>query len=284
MPDWPSIDEDPDTGEYQYTFNAAVMEALALLRSNFFGSARDTNTPLEGEINVGEDGSIKLRFGSVWVDIPSYKLFDDVDFDGFSPLNFILERLSGALTPSAGTIARVTFNNATARVEYVKSAAVKAVVAEVLATSLDDVPLPFLNGEVFAAVSPSVNVDFVVPAGWNGTSDLTLRLYVKLDGAEASGDDIEFTYDFSALLVGSEGRDKARQTLTGTEDIGAENAAETVHEVDITIPANSSPDVIFAGALVVGELYRTSVGGAGKVGSVTVLAARVTYPAGNYDR
>lgn len=284
MADWLTWDVDPDTGIEQFEYNANNDIRVEFLRSHNFGSARSTN-PVEGQIEADETGALWIFYSSSWRPLgisADGVIVSDLDFSLFEALNLVLENLGSDLSPSAGSVGRLAFRNG--RVVFVKTASVAGKLAEVLPTSEDAVDL-YVDpaGETFSAVSPKRRIAFRVPAGWGGGS-IFLRLSVQLDAAETAGDDIDFSLDWNALLVGSEGTDKTPQVATGTTDIGADNGQFTVHEVEIEIPANSSPDVLFAGALMWLDLYRTNVGGAGKVGSVTLLSMRAAYVAANYDR
>lgn len=139
-----------------------------------------------------------------------------------------------------------------------------------------------LQGWLFDATNEKRTFAFTMPKNWNGASDAKLRLHQVLDAAETAGDDIEWSGEVRVLASQA---DKVTKTATAlaasTKDIGADtegiDAGGGPHVNELVLDFDDATNPLSAAALILVTVWRTTVGGAGKVAGVLVYRADLAY-------
>jgi hypothetical protein len=141
-----------------------------------------------------------------------------------------------------------------------------------------------LEGWLFDATAEKRTFAFVMPKNWQGATDAQVRLWCVLDADETAGDDIEWSGEVRTVVPGAEKVGKAATALAASStDIGA--AADAIadgalHVCELTLDFDDATNPLAAGALVLVTVWRTTVGGAGKVSGTMVFRAELAYAQG----
>lgn len=138
---------------------------------------------------------------------------------------------------------------------------------------------PAARGYLFDATGESMTLQCVVPANYSADADLTLETYWVLDTAETAADDIDVDCNWVSVTVGTDSVNRTSTAATaGATDIGAVNGQYAAHKVSITIDYNDASNPVAAGDLLLMEINRKTMGGAGFCAGTALVAARLTYP------
>jgi hypothetical protein len=139
-----------------------------------------------------------------------------------------------------------------------------------------------LEGWLFDDVDEARTVAFVVPKNWDGATDMKVRLHQVLDEAETANDSLEWSGEVRVLpLQGGKTTKAATALAASVLDIGA--VADAIdegggpHVSELTIDYDDVDNPLSVGALVLVTVWRTTVGGAGKVAGSVVFRADLAY-------
>lgn len=156
---------------------------------------------------------------------------------------------------------------------------------------------PEVRGLLFDDVADSICLTFKVPYDYAG-GDIELHLLVMHQGVEVNGDEIEWTADYIAYygINRNIGHPGGTQTLAKTSTnivsatpigFAAAIVGSTAWDCKLTFTADdsdnplhappSSNDLLRRPLFISAEVYRGSVGGAGKVGNVILIHAWIEY-------
>lgn len=185
---------------------------------------------------------------------------------------------------SSGWLRGSVMPRRTGHMQFTLSNFRKGSTAPANATMGDTPAIPYMD---FAATNERLGWFITLPDDWSGTGDVELHLTVILTGAETVGDAIEFASDYvvvrsnnASIANGAGGTvTQANTTVTATASVvtGATGAGAEYHVIltfartDATNPITAYPSSLL------GEIYRTSVGGAGKAGAVGLTGGHFHY-------
>lgn len=135
-----------------------------------------------------------------------------------------------------------------------------------------------LAGYLFDADNEVMTLAHCVPMDWDEGSDLVLTIYCILDAAEAENDLIDWETSVISVADHEDADIAGTQTPGASHNIGANNAAGTLHRVEITLDYDDLTCPIAMGDTVSIELSRTAnVGNAGYVAGVVVIHTCIEY-------
>lgn len=135
-----------------------------------------------------------------------------------------------------------------------------------------------IAGYLFAADAEELFIQFCVPYYWDEASDIILVIYCVLNADEAANDLI----DWETIVISVADHEDADvapvQNPGAAHNIVNDNAAGTLHKVNITLDWDSGVCPIAKGDNVTVRLSRTAnVGQAGYVAGVIVLDICIEY-------
>lgn len=285
------------------------------LRSCFSGTS-SPSSPVEGQLWADTSATpyllkwyADIGAGAAWVVIgPIQRLNSAISLDPSSggtraTVNeavIALEDRGAHISAAAGNVGYLYLLTGDGAIHYMSTASVRATILNILLSgSYDTVELdlnsflldatnpptvkakgstPTLRGFEFDAANELAVLPIVVPANWDGASDLVLELDCVLDQAESNGDDIDWSADWIAATPGTSG-DLVSKTSTAAAasatDIGSSNTGDgALHRCSITIDHDHADNPVVAGDLLAVEIHRTDLA---QVGGVIVVAARLKY-------
>lgn len=133
-------------------------------------------------------------------------------------------------------------------------------------------------GYLFAADAEELFIQFCVPLDWDAASDITLAIYCVLNADEAANDLIDWETIVISIADHEDADVAPVQNPGAAHDIVNNNAAGTLHKVNITLDWDNGVCPIAAGDNVTIRLSRTAnVGAAGYVAGVIVLDVCIEY-------
>lgn len=133
-------------------------------------------------------------------------------------------------------------------------------------------------GFLFDADAETLYVQFCVPKDWDAASDIDVAIYCLLNADETANDLIDWETSVVSVADHEDVDVAPTQTPGVNHNIGADNAAGTLHKVTLTLDYDDGTCPIAAGDNVTVELSRTSnVGNAGYVAGVIVLDICIEY-------
>jgi len=133
-------------------------------------------------------------------------------------------------------------------------------------------------GFLFSADAEILYVQFCIPKGWNGESDLELILHCVLDADETANDLIDWETSIISVADHEDVDTAATQTPGVNHNIEAYNGAGSFHMVPIVLDYDHATCPIAYGDNVSVTLSRTAnVGAAGYVAGVIVIDICLKY-------
>ena len=138
---------------------------------------------------------------------------------------------------------------------------------------------PAARGYLFDATGESMTLQCVVPANFSDDADLALEMWWVLNTAETAADDIDVDCNWISVTPGVDAINKTSTAATaGATDIGAVNGQYDTHKVSITIDYDDATNPVDAGDVLLMEINRKTMGGAGYCAGTALIAARLVYP------
>jgi len=138
---------------------------------------------------------------------------------------------------------------------------------------------PAARGWLFDATGESLTLQCVVPANFSDDGDLVLETWWVLDTTETAADDIDVDCNWVAVTPGTDAVNKTSTAATaGATDIGAVTGQYAAFKVSITIDYDDASNPVDAGDLLLMEINRKTMGGAGYCAGTALIAARLVYP------
>ena len=133
---------------------------------------------------------------------------------------------------------------------------------------------PAVPGLRFTATNQKITRLVRVPAGFSGLDDVKIRVEMVLNQAESVGDDINLTLNYEVRAVG-EAFGGTSSSVTGTTDVGSNNADGKRHTVEFTLPFDDADNPIAAGDLIAVEMTLTNTT---TIGDVLFVGGEALFP------
>jgi hypothetical protein len=268
------------------------------LQSNFSGSSAPAS-PVEGQLFVdtttASDLILYFRNNAAWQAVANMKMRANKDCNDKEMTNFRVENLGADPSSAAGKAGRLFHNTADGKWKGDDGSAIVTLHSGTV-TAVRELPLtdggkdasnpptidtvgttPTVRGLLFDATNELYSFSFRVPQNWDGASDLTLHLDCALDGAEANGDDIDWTMDWVAAAT-TEDLTKTSTANNTTTDIGNATSAGEFIRCALTFDYDDGDNPITAGDRVVAEIHRSDLA---EVDGVVLVGASLQYTATN---